>query len=117
MKNNTPVNLFFTYEINYIKLFVITLTLLISTATLADGKHTIFSNSLNSIKLLVTPIAVSDSNNNVLIVNSTKLYINNNIKREFFLRIDYGKFEKLIPLNVVEKFYYRNFEYFNLMLK
>lgn len=84
MKNNIPVSLFFTYEIKYIKLFVIILTLLISTATLAEGKHTIFPNSLNSIKLLVTPIAVSDSNINVLIDNPTKLYINNIIKMNFF---------------------------------
>ena len=61
MKNKKPQNLFFKNGINFVKLFVVTITLLISNTIQAEGTPTVSPNSTNITGLFVAPDLLSGS--------------------------------------------------------
>lgn len=105
MKNNKPQNLFFTCEINYIKLFILTITLLISKTTLAEIPSSVFQNSTNFNGLFVTTDLFSGSCFNASVDYSMKFHKKNNSAELVLKRVDFEAGFLPIAFNVAVNSY------------
>jgi len=109
MKNNEPQNLFFTYGINYVKLLLVMITLLISNIVLAEGTPTVSPNSTNITGLLVAPDISSGPYHNAPVDNRLKFHINNHGQENLYFGFDFREYDNNNAPARVNNLYYRIF--------
>ncbi len=109
MKNKEPQNLFFKNGINFVKLFVVTITLLISNAIQAEGTPTVSPNSTNITGLLVDPEYNSGPFHNSPTDSRLRFHILNNTSENLYFGFDFREYENSAIPARVNNLYYRIF--------